>query len=44
MSRLLSHPSISLIGILLYRNLRYTGTSAERTVQMLPVPTLGTDA
>lgn len=44
MRRLLSHPAISFIGILLYRNLRHTGTSAERTVQMLPAPTLGTDA
>ncbi len=44
MRRLLSHPAISFIGILLYQNLRHTGTSAERTVQMLPAPTLGTDA
>lgn len=44
MRRLLSHPSISFVEILLYRNLRHTGTSAERTVQMLPAPTPGIDA
>ncbi len=44
MRRLLSYPAISFIGILLYRNLRHTDTPAERTVQMLPAPTPGTDA